>query len=75
MVLKLKAAIENGTIDNKDNYLKCFEKIFNKFSIIKESRVRGNWIYIASSLRKKILNAAHEGNQGIAITKKLLKAY
>ena len=36
--------------------------------------VKGNRIYIPSLLRKKILNAAHEGHQGIVKTKQLLRS-
>ena len=72
MALKLKAAIENGTKNDTD--LKCFSKMFNKLSIIKDLIVKGNRIYIPSSLRKKLLNAARERHQGIIKTKQLLRS-
>ena len=74
VALKLKVAIENGTIDKKHIYLKCYLKNFNELSIIKDLILKGNYIYIPSSLRKKILNAAHEGHQEIVKTRQLLRS-
>ena len=42
VALKLKVAIENGTIDKKDIYLKCYLKNFNELSIIKDLILKGN---------------------------------
>ena len=47
---------------------------FSKLSIIKDFIVQGNGIYIPCSLRKKILQAAHEGHQEIVKTKQLLRS-
>ena len=69
VALKLKVAIENGTIDKKDIYLKCYLKNFNELSIIKDLILKGNYIYIPSSL-----NAAHEGHQEIVKTRQLLRS-
>ena len=36
IALKLRYSIESGTLDKNDFDLKCFSKIFNELSIIKE---------------------------------------
>ena len=46
VALILKTAIENGKIDKNDIYLKCYLKIFNELSIIKDLMVKENRIYI-----------------------------
>ena len=72
VALKLKAAIKNVTIDKEEIYLKCYLKNFNELSIIKDLILKGNYIYIPSSLRKKILNEDH---QGIVKTRQLLRSH
>ena len=62
-----------GRLIKNDTDLKYFLKIFNELFVIKDL-VKGNRIYIPSSLRKKILNAAHEGHQVIVKIKHLLKS-
>ena len=44
MALNLKTTVENGTIDKNDTDLKCFLKIFNELSIIKDLIVKENHI-------------------------------
>ena len=60
--MEVKKTIENETVDKIDTDLKCFLKIFIELSIMKDLIVKWNCIYIPSSLRKKILNAAHESH-------------
>ena len=68
MALKLNAVIENWTINEYYTDLNFFLKVFNELCIIMD--LVNN---IPSSLRKKMLNASHNGHQGIVETKQLLR--
>ena len=48
-------------------------KIFSKSSVVRDLIVKENWIYIPSSLRKKILNTPREGHSRIK-TKQFLRS-
>lgn len=50
-----------------------YEKLAPELSFVNRCLMRGRRIIIPSKLRRKIINAAHEGHQGIVKTKALLR--
>ena len=73
--IKLSQAITSGNLDFKRSpVLLPFKSIFKELSIIDGLIIKGSRIFIPSVLRNKILDAAHEGHQGIVKTKQLLRS-
>ena len=66
-------AINSGGWDYKKKDLQPYNKIRNELVTSENLVLRGTHIIIPHSLCNQVLNLAHEGHQGIAKTKRLLR--
>ena len=51
-----------------------FRSVRQELSVLEKLEIRGTWLVIPKSLRKKVLSLAHEGHQGIVKTKQRFRS-
>ena len=67
-------AVKTDEIGAKDPDMKPYTSLISELSVINGLLLRGERLVIPKKLQKKIVDAVHEGHQGITKTKSLLRS-
>ena len=74
-LLALKGYIQQGRIDPKAENLQAYKHVFSELAVVDGIVVRGDRIVVPETLRKRMVEIAHEGHQGQVRTKQQLRAH